>query len=118
MKKSIIYHNPQCSKSRETLSLLKENSCDFEVQEYLKENLTKDEITEILSLLNMEAIDLVRKTEEAYKTIVSERNKSDISNSEWIEYMVKFPKLIERPIVIHNNKAVIGRPPQKVLEIF
>jgi arsenate reductase len=110
-----IYHNPRCSKSRETLQILRENGVEPTVVEYLKETPTKEDLTLVLSQLNLEAESLLRKGEAIFKE--NYKGKS-LSNDQWIEAMVKYPKLIERPIVIKGNKAVLGRPPQKVLELI
>jgi arsenate reductase len=110
-----IYHNPRCSKSRQTLQILKDNGIEVEIVEYLKDTPTKEELTEILSQLNLNAVDILRKGESIFKENFKGK---DLSNDEWIEAMVKYPKLIERPIVVKGNKAVLGRPPQKVLELI
>jgi arsenate reductase (glutaredoxin) len=110
-----IYHNPRCSKSRETLALIEENGNSIEVIHYLEETPTVQELTEIITLLGISPEELIRKNEDIYKTTF--KNQS-LTNAEWIQAMVDNPKLIERPIVIHNNKAIIGRPPQKVLELL
>ena len=110
-----IYHNPRCRKSRETLNLLIENGKSPEVIEYLKTPPTASELKEILSQLNLSAIDLIRKGEDIYK---SEFKGKDLSESEWIDAMINNPKLIERPIVLANGKAKIGRPPESVLTII
>lgn len=110
-----IYHNPRCSKSRQTLSLLEDNGINPQIIEYLKEVPTKKEIREILNLLNIEAIELIRKGEIIYKENYKGKK---LSNEEWIDAMIENPKLIERPIVIKNKMAIIGRPPEKVLELL
>ncbi len=114
-EKIIIFHNPQCSKSRESLEILQNSSSEFEVVEYLKQTPKKSELKKIIKLLGIKPQDLIRKSEEIYK---SDFKGKDLTESEWIEAMVKFPKLIERPIVIKGNKAIIGRPPSLVLELL
>lgn len=110
-----IYHNPRCRKSRETLTLLEEKGQSPEVVEYLKDIPTKEELKEILSLLGIPAEKLLRKGEAIFK----EKFKGKIlSDDEWITVMVEYPKLIERPIVVNNGKAAIGRPPENVLEVL
>ena len=111
-----IYHNPRCSKSRQTLELLNENSAQPEIIEYLKTPPTTDELDNILNMLGLEPRQLMRTKESEYK----ENNLDDdsLSREQLIKAMVKFPKLIERPIVIKDGKASIGRPPEKVLEIL
>ena len=110
-----IYHNPRCSKSRQTLALIEEKGGKAEIVEYLKYVPTKAELKEILSMLNIPAEKLLRKGEAIFK----EKYKGkDLSQDEWIEAMIENPKLIERPIVIEGNKAVLGRPPENVLELL
>lgn len=111
-----IYHNPRCSKSRQTLALLEEKGVKPVIKEYLKDVPSADELNEILSMLSMEPRELMRKNETEYK-----ENKLDnptLSRDELIAGMVSSPKLIERPIVINNGKAAIGRPPESVLDIL
>ena len=110
-----IFHNPRCSKSREALSILQDNNKDLEVLEYLKMDLSKELIEETLVKLKMSAFDLLRKGEADYKENIKGK---DLSEEEVISLMVKYPKLIERPIVIKGNTAIIGRPPSKVTSIF
>lgn len=107
-----IYHNRRCSKSRAALAILEEKNTPLEIIEYLKTPPSAVELSKILGMLNMKSIDLIRKGEELYKEKVIHKNLSD---GELIQLMVKNPILIERPIVVHNGKAVIGRPPENVL---
>ncbi|MFZ2284107.1 MAG: arsenate reductase (glutaredoxin) [Lutibacter sp.] len=110
-----IYHNPRCGKSREGLAILQESKLPFEIINYIETPLSKNELTEIIKLLGIPPIDLVRKNEAIWK----ENYKGKIlSDSETITAMVKNPKLIERPIVIKNGKAVIGRPPELIKSIL
>ena len=110
-----IYHNPRCNKSRQALAIVEKNASAFEIVEYLKNPLTVEEIKVLLPQLNIKARELVR-TQEA---IWEEDYKGKIlTDNEIINIMAKNPKLIERPIVEHNNKAVIGRPPENVLSLF
>ena len=110
-----IYHNPRCRKSREGLQILQESGKDFEIIEYLKESLSFDEVKAILNLLNIPPNKLLRKNEAVWK----EHFKGKImSDEDIIASMVKFPKLIERPIVINKEKAVIGRPPETIKQIL
>lgn len=106
-----IYHNPRCTKSRETLALLNEANVTVEIVEYLKEIPTTEELKEILSKLQLAPIDLVRKGEAIYKE--SYKGK-ELTDDEWIQAMIENPKLIERPIVVKGDKAIIGRPPESV----
>jgi arsenate reductase len=111
-----IYHNPRCSKSRQTLALLEENGVKPEVVLYLETPPNADTLRGLLSKLGITARQLLRTGEDAYK----ENNLSDASLSEdaLIQAMVDHPKLIERPIVVKGAKAVIGRPPENVLELI
>ncbi len=110
-----IYHNPRCSKSRNTLNIITEKGSDVTVVEYLKTPPTKEELKDLLKKLNIPAKDLIRKGEQIYKDNFKGK---ELSEDEWIDAMVEYPKLIERPIVVNGDKAVIGRPPEKVLEIL
>jgi len=110
-----IYHNPRCSKSRQCLTILEEQNEEIEIIKYLDTPLTEDQLTEIVSLLGIEPIDLVRKNEAIWK---QEFKGKDFSDIELIQIMCNHPKLIERPIVINGNKAIIGRPPEKVIDIL
>lgn len=111
-----IYHNPRCSKSRQTLQLLEEKGIQPEIIEYLKKAPSKTELESVLSMLNIEPRDLMRKGEAIYK----EQNLKDdsLSNVQLITAMLENPILIERPIVLANGKAAIGRPPESVLDIL
>ena len=111
-----IYHNPRCSKSRQTLELLHEHNVETDVIEYLKTPPTKQELERLLALLGLEPRQLMRTKESEY----AELGLADesLSRDALIETMVTHPKLIERPIVVHNGKAAIGRPPEKVLDIL
>ena len=102
-----ILHNPRCRKSREGLALLEAEGQDFMVIKYLEDKLTVKNLTTIVSKLDISPIDLVRKNEAIWK---SEFKGKDLNEAQIIEAMVANPKLIERPIVINKNKAVIGRP--------
>ncbi len=112
-----IYHNPRCSKSRETLKLLQEHHIDFTKRLYLQETITKEEISNLIKLLGFSsARELMRIKESIYKEL-SLKDESNEDNL--IKAMIENPKLIERPIVVIENKvAKIGRPPESVLELF
>jgi arsenate reductase len=116
MSQVTIYHNPRCSKSRETLKLLEDNGVQPDVVEYLKNTPTKAELTSVLSALGFTPRELMRKKEAEYK----EQGLDDVSltDDQLIDAMINTPKLIERPIVIKDAKARIGRPPESVLEII
>jgi len=109
-----IWHNTRCSKSRAAFNYLKDNNIAYSVKEYLKEPPTIDELKEVLKKLNMKPSDLVRKKEAIFK----ELNLKDASEDELLEAMVKNPKLIERPIVINGDKAVVARPLEVIKEIL
>ncbi len=114
MAKVTIWHNPRCSKSREALKLLEENGTEVEIFKYLDEEITKEDIKDLLQKIGASARDIMRTKESIYK----ELGLKDVDDEEkLIEAMVEHHKLIERPIVIKGNNAVIGRPPVKVLEI-
>lgn len=110
-----IYHNNRCSKSRCAIELLTEKELPFEIIEYLKTPLSKEEIKGLLKKLKIPAEDLIRKNEVDYKTNFDGKH---LSEDGWIEAMVSFPKLIERPIVEIDNKAVIGRPTERIIAIL
>ena len=116
MNNFIIYHNPRCSKSRLTLELLKEKGINPDIVLYLETPPSEKQLESILKKLNLKARDLLRKGEAEFK----EQNLLDESKSEkdLIRAMIEFPKLIERPIVIYGERAIIGRPPENVLELI
>lgn len=111
-----IFHNPRCSKSRQTLQLLGEQGIEPEIVEYLKTPPSVAELTEVLEMLGIAPRELMRRKEAEYKQ--SGADNPELSDRQLIELMVAHPKLIERPIVIHNGKATIGRPPEQVLEVL
>ena len=111
-----IFHNPKCSKSRQTLDLLEQQGTTPEIIEYLKNPPGEEQLQEILSLLGMRPRDLMRKKESVYAEC--ELDNPSLTNDDLVSFMVKHPILIERPIVLSNDKAAIGRPPEKVLEIL
>ena len=108
-----VYHNPKCSKSCQTLQLLRTQGINPTIVEYLKYPPTSEKLEEILMLLELKPRDLMRKKETVY--IKYELDKSSLSDGDLIDLMVKHPILIERPIVLTKDKAVIGRPPQEAL---
>ena len=110
-----IYHNPRCRKSRETLAIIEENGQPFEVIEYLKNPPDARELADLLLKLNMKPEQLLRKGEAIWK---SEFKGRDLKDSQLLSAMAEFPKLIERPIVVKGSKAVLGRPPENVLELL
>ena len=110
-----IIHNPRCRKSRETLNLIISNTNKVEIIEYLKNPLTAKEIEDIVNLLKIEPEKLIRKNEVYYKEIMKGKK---FNRNEILDILSKQPKLIERPIVFSKNKAIICRPPEKVLQFF
>lgn len=110
-----IYHNPRCSKSRNTLALLEENGVDPKVVLYLETSPGTSELKGLLTKLGMKAGQLVRRGEADYKAAGLDRDSSD---AQVLAAMVKYPKLIERPIVVKGSKAVLGRPPENVLSLI
>ncbi len=110
-----IYHNARCSKSRQGLALLQDSNKDFEIIEYLKTPLSEKELTDIIDKLQIEPIELVRKNEAIWKEKYKGKN---LSNKQIINAMVENPKLIERPIVVNGDLAVIGRPLDKIVSII
>ena len=111
-----ILHNPRCSKSRTTLQLLKDNGVDPEIILYLDTPPDVSQLTAILGKLNMQPRDLMRKGQSEYKALGLENEQ--LSDDQLIAAMIKAPILIERPIVLANDKASIGRPPESVLGIL
>ena len=111
-----IYHNPRCSKSRQTLALLQENGVEPEQVLYLDNPPSADELVALLKKLGISARELLRKGEEAYKS-EGLADKS-LSEDDLVAAMCTHPKLIERPIVVKGNRAVLGRPPENVLELL
>lgn len=111
-----IYHNPRCSKSRETLVLLQSRGLQPVIIEYLKTPPTADELQAVLHKLGISPRDLMRKQESEYRDNILD--DPELSDAELIAAMVRMPKLIERPIVVTDDKAAIGRPPENVLAIL
>ena len=116
MDKITIWHNPRCSKSRDSFKLLDERELEVEVIKYLEERPSKEELKEVLTMLGMNSFQELMRTKEA---IYKELNlKDETSEDKLLEAMVANPKLIERPIVVRGNHAVIGRPIEKVIELL
>lgn len=110
-----IYHNPRCRKSRETLQIIEASGKKVEIINYLENTPCEDELQDIVNKLNIPAENLLRKGESIFKENFKGKK---LSENEWIQVMVKNPKLIERPIVVRGNKAILGRPPQNVKELL
>lgn len=111
----IIYYNARCSKCREAKDLLEKNNCELTFREYLKEPPTKKELTDLLKKLHCKAFDIVRKSEPLYIEKFADKK---LSNSQWIKVLSENPILIERPIVIDGERALVGRPPILVLDLI
>ena len=114
MAEYTVYHNPRCSKSRMAIQYLEAEGKSFDIVEYLKEIPTAEDLEDVLNMLGMDPEGLLRKNEADFKD--NFKGKS-LSRSEWIEAMRKYPKLIERPIVIKGKKAVVARPTEKITEL-
>ncbi len=110
-----IWHNPRCSKSREAMSILEENGCEKEIVKYLEDTPNKEEITKALEMLNLSPRELMRTKEDIYKELDL---KSELSEEKLIEAMVNNPKLIERPVIFKDSKAIIGRPTSIIAEFL
>jgi arsenate reductase len=109
----ILYYNPRCSKCREAAGILEGQSCDFEIREYLKDPPTVKELREIVQKLGCKPQDLVRKSEPLYK---EKYEGKKITGPGWLKILAENPILIERPIVITDEKAIIGRPPSLIVD--
>ncbi|MUP45529.1 arsenate reductase (glutaredoxin) [Gramella sp. BOM4] len=110
-----IYHNARCKKSREGLEILKNSGKEFETREYLKDELSEEELANLIKKLDITPLQLVRRNEKLWK---EEYKSKDLSDRELITVMVKNPKLIERPVVETDKKAVIGRPPSEIEKLL
>ncbi len=110
-----IYHNPRCTKSRQGLEVIEKSGEQFEIVKYLENIPTKDELKKVLGYLNIPAENLVRKNEAIWKENYRGKN---LSEEEILDAMIQYPKLIERPIVIRDDKAVIGRPTEKIYDLL
>ncbi len=116
MKKAIIYHNPRCSKSREALSILEDKNVDYEIINYILHPIEEKELATILKLLKSAASELIRKNDKLFKeNYGSARN---LVEKDYIKILLENPSLMQRPIVVFNNKAIIGRPPELILKII
>jgi len=111
MSQVVIWHNPRCSKSREALKIVQESGLESEVVKYLEETPSKEDIKKVLSMLGMSARELMRVKEDIYKEL---NLKEESDEEKLIEAMAANPKLIERPVVIKDGKAALGRPPQNI----
>lgn len=110
-----IYHNNRCSKSRAACQLIAEKGVDAEIVDYLKTPPSHEELRDLLRKLGLRPSELVRRGEAVFKEHYAGRSLSD---DEWLQAMVTYPILIERPIVVRGDRAVLGRPPERVLELL
>lgn len=112
----VIYHNPRCSKSRETLQLITDRQIDPEIIDYLEDPPSVEDLKRIISLLGVTARDLLRTTEPVYRD--AELDDDSLTDDEIIEAICEYPALLQRPIVVIGDRAVIGRPPSRVLDLI
>jgi arsenate reductase len=110
-----IYHNPRCRKSRAGLEYLKSKNVEFKTREYLKEPLTEDELKKLMLKLNVSPTEVIRRQEEVYRK--NFKNK-EFTEDEWITIITENPKLLQRPIVVKENKAVLAQPPEKIDDLI
>ena len=115
-KEIIIYHNPKCSKSRKVLEIIKSKNIEPTIILYLVKKLSKIEVENLLSKLGLSIRDILRTGEDEYKN--NNLKNENLSGDKLIEFLIKFPKLLQRPIVVKNSKAVIGRPPENILNLL
>ena len=111
-----IYHNPKCSKSRKALEIIRGKNIEPTIILYLASKLSKTEVKNLLAKLGLPIRDILRTEEDEYKN--NNLNNDNLGDDELIDFLIKFPKLLERPIVIKNSKAVIGRPPENILNFL
>jgi arsenate reductase len=114
--KAVIYHNPGCSKSRETLQILQNSSIEPEIIDYLMTPPSAQELKRIVDMLGVSARDLLRTTEKVYKE--TDLDDDSLSDDDIIDVIIEYPALLQRPIVVCGDRAVIGRPPTLVLDII
>lgn len=116
MQKTILIHNPNCSKSRSAKDILSVAGMEFVTLDYLHEGLSEKLLKKLPSLLKLSYIEMIRKNEDIFKEL--KLDGMIVSDKKWVALLMKHPILLERPIFIHNDRAVIGRPPERVLEII
>ena len=116
MSDTLFYHNPKCSKSRKALEIIESRNINTKVILYLKHKLTKSMLKEILDLSGLSARDIIRSNEKEYRE--NNLDSLDLTKAEILDLILEHPKLLQRPVFVHNNKAVIGRPPEDVLKII
>lgn len=110
-----IFHNPRCGKSREGLNILEDSGKDFIVRKYMDEPMTLEKMQKVINLLKIQPIELIRQNESLWKENFKDKNLSD---KKLVELMIEHPKLMQRPIVVNGNQAVVGRPPSKITDIL
>lgn len=110
-----IYHNPRCSKSREALQFLESKNLEHEVINYIDNPLTEEELSDILDMLGMDPFELIRTNEQVWKTEFAELEMDD---DEYILLMIEYPSLMQRPIVVNEDQAVVARPADRILEVL
>jgi len=113
-EKISLYHNPRCSKSRAALALLREHGVEPDIIEYLQTPPTAAQLKALLKKLGLKAVEVVRKGEDEYQRYA----KKDLTEMDWIDAIAEHPILLERPIVVRGDRAVIGRPPEAVLKLL
>ena len=111
-----IYHNPKCNKSRKALEIIKSKNIEPTIILYLTNKLSKTEVENLLSKLGLSIREILRTEEDEYKN--NNLKKENLTDDKLIDFLIKFPKLLQRPIVIKNSKAVIGRPPENILNLL
>ena len=116
MSRVSIYHNPRCSKSRQALALLEQQGDELDVIQYIDTPPDSATLSALLQQIGLSARELMRKGEDVYKEL--QLDDPDLSEAELVQAMVDYPRLIERPIVIRDGKAIIARPPERVLELY
>jgi len=109
-----IYHNPRCSKSRAGLAYLESKEVKFQVVDYIKNPLSKKELKELLMKMNLKPIEIIRTQEDFYKSDLKGKKFTD---DEWVRILIENPKLMQRPIVAKNHKAILAQPPEKIAEL-
>ena len=114
--KITIYHNPKCSKSRKALEIIKSKNIEPTIILYLINKLSKADVKNLLTKLGLSIRDILRTGEDEYKN--NNLKNENLSDDKLIDFLIRFPKLLQRPIVVKNNKAVIGRPPENILNLL